>query len=365
MVNNSLTSFFDQKNDGVIIFNHKYMDFYKTHLYNARLSDIIIIMVTMFSPVKMKNRLSSEKAVDKNKIKEIYYITHADNIPSIMNLGVLSHNRAIQQKVFNPKLDISNPEVQSLRAKKEIHSSSNESPRSLHDYVPLYPQPFNAMMAAVAHSKQNLNLCVLRISSDILNKPGTLMTNINAACHEAKFFKPAEWTLPLEEFEAVRSLSLQGSDSQKDKESLKRYRRARQFEVLVLDFVLPNQINGIFVPNERLKQDLEAKTGGNLPIEVNPSLFLRSQPQPYQHLQLFKPLQKRKNTEHPHNAFELIMASHPASKKPRGSIRKSISCQETKPTHLISNTRPYAMFKLASLTPKISKYGSTQSIVKG
>ena len=267
----------------------------------------------MFSP--LKTPLPGKKSVTRNKIKEVYYTTPVDNLESILNIGVQSHNRVCQLKIFNPELDISNPEVQSLRRKKSIRAPDNQSTRPLHDYVNLYPQPFNAMMVAVRLEKPYLNLCVLRISSDILDIPGTLITNMNAACADAKAFKPSDWTLPPAEFEAIRSLSFNNSDTKANESTQKTFKRTRQFEVLVLNFIPSRYINGIFVPNERLKRSIIAITAGTIPVEVNESLFLCDAST--RQLRLFKPLPKRlREPAAPTNAFTLMMAP---GKKSRNS----------------------------------------------
>ncbi len=268
----------------------------------------------MFSPLKAP--LPGQKSVTHNKIKEVYYTAPVDNIESILKIGILSHNRAYQLKLLKPELDISNPEVQDLRRKKTIRSPYNQDTRPLHDYVNLYPQPFNAMMVAVRLAKPDLDLCVLRISSDILDISGTLITNMNAACANAKTFKPSDWTLPPSDFEAIRSLFFKTGDIKADESTQKAFKRTRQFEVLVLDFILSRYINGIFVPNERLKQDIIARTGGIIPVEVNKSLFLCDTS--IQQLRLFKPLPKRlRESVAPTNPFTLMMAA--SSKKSRNS----------------------------------------------
>lgn len=257
----------------------------------------------MFSPYKAP--LPGQKSVTRNKIKEVYYTTHVNNLQSILEIGVQSRNRATRLNLLHHENDISNPEVQALR-EKSIRSPHDNRTHPLHDYVNFYPQPFNAMMATVIRSQPNINLCVLRINNSILDIPGTLITNMNAACADVKIFKPSDWTLTPEEFEAVRSLSFNGDGIERDEPSYKAFKRARQFEVLVLDFVLPGYINGIFVPNERLKHDIEAITKGRIPVEVNASLFLCDSST--RQLRLFKPLLKRPiEDKKPINAFSLMM----------------------------------------------------------
>lgn len=52
----------------------------------------------------------------KSEIKELYHITHIENLPSILEKGLLSHKRV--SKITHRRID--NKEVQSKREKKNI-----------------------------------------------------------------------------------------------------------------------------------------------------------------------------------------------------------------------------------------------------
>jgi hypothetical protein len=62
-------------------------------------------------------------------IVELHYITPTKNVPSILEHGILSHNRAA--KLSHD--DISMREIQNVRAKKQVPGALE-----LHDYANLY-----------------------------------------------------------------------------------------------------------------------------------------------------------------------------------------------------------------------------------
>ena len=77
-------------------------------------------------------------------IKNLYYITHIDNLPSILERGILSHER-IQKEGLQPA-HIYNTDIVNRRSKKNTPDR-----KSLWSYANLYFQPRNPMMYRVVH----------------------------------------------------------------------------------------------------------------------------------------------------------------------------------------------------------------------
>lgn len=123
--------------------------------------------------------------MNRNDVKELYFITPIENIPSIFKHGLLSHNRI--KALAIPHKSIADDEVQKLRAKKVIPGGKGK----LHDYVNLYFNPRNAMMfkRKDGHSQN----CVLGINAAILDEPKVIITDGNAAANDVYvgFFSPS------------------------------------------------------------------------------------------------------------------------------------------------------------------------------
>ena len=120
---------------------------------------------------------SPDTKMDRTEVKELCYITAIVNVPSILTVGLLSHNRAI--KVAH--LSIAKQGVQDIRAGKVVPGGVR-----LHDYVNLYFNPRNPMM--YYRKDQHETCCVLEVTPSVLDLPGVIVTDQNAARFAA--FRP-------------------------------------------------------------------------------------------------------------------------------------------------------------------------------
>ncbi|MBX6773430.1 MAG: DUF4433 domain-containing protein, partial [Chloroflexi bacterium] len=110
--------------------------------------------------------------MERRDIPELHYIVHIDNVPSIMTHGILSHRRA--QRLEH--ISVANPSVQEIRDRKRVPGG-----RWLHDYVNLYLCARNPMLYVLVRTMGHDELCVLRVSAELLDLPTTIMTDGNAA----------------------------------------------------------------------------------------------------------------------------------------------------------------------------------------
>jgi len=115
-------------------------------------------------------------AVKIEEISELHYITPMTNVLSILQHGILSHNRAAKLKHD----DISMREIQDVRAKKRVPGGL-----ALHDYANLYFNSRNKMMAK--KRPEHDRLCVLRVSTEALNIPEAVIADENASSKYALF----------------------------------------------------------------------------------------------------------------------------------------------------------------------------------
>lgn len=121
----------------------------------------------------------------KLQIKSLYYITHINNLPSILERGILSHASIEAREIpFTPVYD------------RGIISKRKEKPtpdrRSLWEYANLYFQPRNPMMYRVVHEKDRQNLAVVGVAAGVLNEPGVFITDGNAANDPTRFYPTPE-----------------------------------------------------------------------------------------------------------------------------------------------------------------------------
>jgi hypothetical protein len=191
-------------------------------------------------------------------VTELYYITHIENIPSIIRFGILAHNRVEKLGIAPNRID--EPGVQEHRKIKKIPGTN----KSLHDYANLYFDAHNPMLSA--RRNQNDSICVLRIKKNILNIGGVIVTDKNAA--RPCWFKPVQEGLPLLNKDEIFARYWTNSDDYYEEQRLKGVKCA---EVLVPDCIPVAMILGAFVANNMALRFFQSKC--SLPVQVNTGMF--------------------------------------------------------------------------------------------
>jgi hypothetical protein len=119
--------------------------------------------------------------VDRSDLSELHYITPTANVPSILQHGILSFGRA---QSLGPASVAMKP-VQNRRAGKRVPGG-----RPLHDYANLYICARNPML--FVRSSQHQTLCVLAVRTDVLDLPGVVIADGNAASNYTAFWPSPE-----------------------------------------------------------------------------------------------------------------------------------------------------------------------------
>lgn len=115
--------------------------------------------------------------MNRADVTELRYITAIANVPSIMELGILSNALAGQLTHDS----VSMPEIQERRRNKQIRGA-----RRLHDYANLYFDAHNPMLSRCRGS--NNEICVLRVNPAVLDQPDVIITDRNAAADLVGFW---------------------------------------------------------------------------------------------------------------------------------------------------------------------------------
>lgn len=198
-------------------------------------------------------------------IKELYFITPIDNITSIFEYGLLSHNKIKASRLSHKS--VAHGDVQKRRENKVIPGGR----RKLHDYVNLYFNPRNSMM----YSRKNLHedLCVLAIDADILTQQGIIIADGNASSNYTRFFETSEGIKSLDK-DSVFTENWWDSDHYE----MCRKRSAACAEALVPDQLPPSKITGIYVSSEDAHKKAASIIAGihiDMPIIINGKMFFK------------------------------------------------------------------------------------------
>ena len=196
-----------------------------------------------------------------SEIKALYYITHIDNLPSILEKGILSHEK-IENDQVQPER-IYNTEIINIRKEKRTPNQ-----KSLWSYANLYFQARNPMMYRVVHEKGARDLAVLEVSENILQTLGIFITDGNAANAPTQFY-------PL--IDGLKVLRLQRKILYNEWwNNLDGSKRKIMAECLVPDSIRPEFINSVYVADEETRRNVSEKIGSrSISVIPEPNMFFQ------------------------------------------------------------------------------------------
>lgn len=110
----------------------------------------------------------------KPDIKNLYYITHVDNLPSIVEHGILSHRQIENRSLaYEPIYD---KDIVNIRAGKIVDGES-----TLWDFANLYFQPRNPMLYRVLYERGPTDIAIVAVNAEVLYGRGVLVSTGNAS----------------------------------------------------------------------------------------------------------------------------------------------------------------------------------------
>ena len=201
--------------------------------------------------------------------KSFYYITHIDNLPSIIKHGILSHKRIGIEKVqgismFKRKTD----------EKEDVSRKSKTVPKicgkNLLHYANLFFQPRNPMMYRAIVDRGAEKFVVLEVANQILGQPGVVITDGNATNETTQFYVPSKKTkISQQQWTIIKNEWWKECDGSK---------RKIMAECLVPDRVKPEYIRSVIVADHKAKNQVRGLVDNlQLPVIPQPHLFFQPQ----------------------------------------------------------------------------------------
>jgi hypothetical protein len=191
------------------------------------------------------------------RIKEFQCIMPLENIPSVVEHGILSFERAAKLKHHS----VAMTEVQDRRDKRHVPGGLK-----LHQYANLYFHARNPML--YKRKDEAANICVLRVSTAVLQNDGVVITDCNAASNYVRFYHPSQ--LSLLDFNAIFAMSW---THQNDPIAQLRHRSQKCAEILIPNFVDPRFLVGAYVVSESVAARLSSCFA--CPITIDRNMFFR------------------------------------------------------------------------------------------
>jgi hypothetical protein len=198
--------------------------------------------------------------LDRNDLAELHFITPLANVRSILEHGILSHTRA---QGFKP-VSIADEVIQDRRAKVQVPGG-----RPLHDYANLYLHARNPML--YLRKDKHADLCILRVSTAVLDLPDVVITDSNASSDYVRF-APAPEGLGIVDKDRTFAEFWVGTDD--DLPERLRRKSAKHAEVLVPDCVAPQNIVGAYL-SCRTSMEAFAALAVGIPSQLDAHLFFR------------------------------------------------------------------------------------------
>lgn len=194
-------------------------------------------------------------------MRELYYITHIDNIPSILKLGILSHERVENEGVvYTPIYD---RQIIANRREKKAPNG-----KSLWSFANLYFQPRNPMLYRVICEKPVDDIAIISIRQDILNQKGVFISTGNAASAASEILSFREHREILSEIRDSISKIWWTEESGS--------KRKIMAECLIPDNVPPEFIQAIYVvSHDAVNRVKEIIQQSNFQIIPEPNLFFQ------------------------------------------------------------------------------------------
>ena len=200
---------------------------------------------------------SSLAIIEKVGIGTIDHMTHIDNLGSIFENGLLAHNNPYKE------IDISNKKVNDRRNTEEpIYN------RNLHDYVPLYFNPRNAMLYKTQMEFGD-EIIILGFKSDTILLENSLFTNGNAASNHTLYsndireLEHEDWN-----WDRIWSSSWHGQPDEKN------IMWSMMAEVLIYKKIELNQLQEIYCSSYYMKRYIKRHYALiNIDVNVNRQIF--------------------------------------------------------------------------------------------
>lgn len=195
--------------------------------------------------------------MDRADVTELHYITAIANVTSILQRGILSNTLAAEL----PHDSVAMPEIQEIRENKQIPGA-----RRLHEYANLYFDAHNAMLSK--RRPYNSTICVLQVDSAVLDLPGVIVTDRNAASGWVSFMTVGEGLAAIDR----DRLFARSWKHPEDLYEEMNHKSEKMAEVLIPHRADTRFVLGAYVANQTALTAFQALETG-LPVQVRGDMF--------------------------------------------------------------------------------------------
>lgn len=200
----------------------------------------------------------------KRTVKSLYYITHINNLPSILQYGILSHRQVESRKIpFTPVYD---PKIVANREQRLTPDR-----KSLWDYANVYFQPRNPMLYKVISETDKKDVVIVGVKPQVVDAKGAFIALGNAASSLSPLLdvKAGLQSINGEYWQII------DSDWWKTEDGTKRKIMA---ECLVPNGIPPTEIHTVYVTSAVVAEKVRpvlSEFPHSVPVVVEPHMFFQ------------------------------------------------------------------------------------------
>jgi ssDNA thymidine ADP-ribosyltransferase, DarT len=194
------------------------------------------------------------------RVTEFQCIMPLENIPSVLKLGILSHERAARLQ----HASVAMQEVQEKRDEKHVPGGLK-----LHQYANLYFHARNPML--YKRKAEVASLCVLRVSTEVCSLGGVVFADCNASSPFARFLSPAQGNLL--DFDSIYAMDWNRQHAN-DPHAYRIHKARKCAEALVPHCVEPKYLTGAYAVDQIVSSKLKS-LGFDLPVTIDSGMFFR------------------------------------------------------------------------------------------
>lgn len=232
----------------------------KSSLQPSRLVIVLEEMARGLS--RPQSGMGKSMSRSKRDIKSLFYITHINNLESILQHGILSH--ALVEEMGIQFTSIYDTQIVSNRRDRLTPDG-----RNLWMFANLYFQPRNPMLYRVINETDKKNIAIIGVRPEILSHPGCYVSTGNAASSPSEILPAKEGIKAIfEMWRIIHNEWWNPDDGSK---------RKIMAECLVPDRVTPDMIQTIYVVDHKVAEQIRNKLS-HFPVPIVPEPYMFFQP---------------------------------------------------------------------------------------
>jgi len=195
------------------------------------------------------------------RINLLFYITHINNLPSILEKGILSHAKVVEEN-----LEYTPIYAEDIVTGRESKTTPNG--KSLWSFANLYFKARNPMLYRVICEKNVNEIAIIGVGPGILNRDDIFITTGNAASYNTEILTAKEGKKIIPNIRKIINIEFWNLEDGS--------KRKIMAECLIPDAVPPRYVQTIYVSDHETSKKVKSLVSRiDIPVVVEPDMFFQ------------------------------------------------------------------------------------------